>query len=159
MRKLLLITMMLVLLAVFRVPVLATDNVVHYTITTSDTFSGSLEEAGIQQCVSYPGTITVREDTILHVTEFVDGPNAGRFHIVAELQAQLTITPDDPALGPAYSGTYHGTGRLTFKDQVNMIGPTTSALKLSATTAPGCDSTCTATPSDGMVSSSSRSTK
>ncbi len=110
MRKLFMVLTMLVVLSTFTASAFAGDNVVHSTIPVVDgtnTFAAGPEA----QCIG------VEEDTLVtatfsgefKLTEFVDGPQAGRFHLRGQVSGTFVIPSEEGIMG-------------TFRQQVNDQG-------------------------------------
>ena len=94
MRKLPLVLVASILLFTLTIPAFAGNNVVHRTITDEFTqtfpIGPEAECFGVEQ--GTPITAEIKSD--LKVTEFVDGPQAGRLHIRGQFTGEQTIDAD-----------------------------------------------------------------
>ncbi len=81
------------------------ENIIRYedSFTFNSVFPLSIEE----NCVGYPGTVTVNGSGLAHITEFVSGRNAGNFQLLQRVEGSFFVEADDPATYPiTYSGSY-----------------------------------------------------
>jgi len=94
MRKLPIVLVASILLFAFTIPAFAGNNVVHSTVT--DEFTQTFPLGAEAECFGVePGTLVTAEITPdLKVTEFVDGPQAGRLHIRGQFTGDQTIHAD-----------------------------------------------------------------
>ncbi|MDQ1614111.1 MAG: hypothetical protein QOJ60_50 [Actinomycetota bacterium] len=75
--------------------------------------------AGEGACVGYAGTLVEHRDVRVRGVQHDSGGLAGQMSARETVDATFSLTPDDPADGPAYTGTYRegGTGRAIGFDQ------------------------------------------
>jgi hypothetical protein len=92
---------------------LAAGNVIHYQFLEFEQSSMPLDDE-VAACVGYSGVIHEDRTYDVRVTEFVDGPRAGRVHLTGFVFGDFTIEPDDPDAGPVYQGNY--------REKVTFIG-------------------------------------
>jgi hypothetical protein len=99
-------------LLVFAAPTaLAARNIVHYQFDESEQSSMPLDDE-LAACVGYSGIGHEDRTYDVRITEFVDGPRAGRVHLTGFVFGDFTIDPDDPNAGPVYEGSYRE--KITF---------------------------------------------
>jgi hypothetical protein len=91
-----------------------------YTIIERNGLPSSLEV--VDPCLGPATATTTTSLFMVHVTEFVAGPNIEAVHVTYTTVGTYVLDPDDPAL-PTYSGRFldHGSGnfnRGAFEDSV-----------------------------------------
>src|SRR5438128_2188348 len=86
-------------------PTFAAENIVQSTQPYTDTFTIPIGPEAA--CFGFTGIVAGSETGVDRITEFVGGPNAGKFRVEEEFSGAGTGFPDDPTL-PTFTGTYQG---------------------------------------------------
>jgi hypothetical protein len=120
-------------------PGFAHEHIVRTTIPHDETYI--LPVGPLTPCVGYSGTVTLMQNGVFHITEFVSGPQAGRVLLREEIAGTLTIEPSGPTMGPAYSGAFAGHYTAQFEGGLEAVeqGPPRVGSFTTHITATGAD--------------------
>jgi len=88
----------------------AAKNVVHTTFEITNEVD-EFELGPEAECFGGPGTVRTVASGVVKLTEFVDGPNEGNFHVRGRAEGTFEIV--------TAAGTFTGTFKSTFNEKLN----------------------------------------
>ncbi len=88
----------------------AAKNVVHRTFEFTNEV-GRFPLGPEAECFGGPGTVRTVASGVVKLTEFVDGPNEGNYHVHGRIQGTFEVV--------TAAGTFTGTFKSTFNENLN----------------------------------------
>ena len=98
-------------------PTFAADNTVQSTQPYTDTFTIPIGPEAA--CFGFTGMVAGSETGVDHITEFVAGPNAGKFRVEEDFSGTGTGFADNSTT-PIFTGSYQGHSEFQGDDNGNL---------------------------------------